>query len=382
VLKKTARLALLLFLTPGSAWAARPELERELDSLVTLFYDMNFDAARAAADALAKKHPGHPAGPFYQSVTTYQHWIAEGMRSQETYRAFEASLDAAQSSAGILLQTDPAEGHYYLGAADGFRARALAGQRRYFKAVTKAASAVKHLKEALRRDPGLEDARLGLGMYHYFASRMPGGAKPFAHLLFGERGNRNLGLQELWRVARSTGAARMEARSMLSMILAKDDEANWAGAERILAELCISFPHNPIYRLRRAYVAQRRGDFDAAISLSDPDGTWIKTLHPSVRAPARNWALYRAAESLLMQGRLEEAGRRLANIDDKNLPRGLEDWVLLRRGNLADASGHRGEADSLYERLKDKNPSALARRFREERFPKGPRDVAPFFAGY
>src|SRR4051812_45477436 len=86
------------------AQAAPPALERELAGVVDLFYDMRFDEARASADRLIARHPGHPAGPFYRSVSTYQRWIAEGMRSTETYRSFEADNDASRAAAEALLR--------------------------------------------------------------------------------------------------------------------------------------------------------------------------------------------------------------------------------------------------------------------------------------
>ena len=211
---------------------------------------------------------------------------------------------------------------------------------------------------------------------------MPAGAKPLAYLLVGEGADRKLGLKELWSVAETTGTARMEARSVLAVILSKDDEADWPGAEKLLAELTSRYPHNPIYRLRRAYVAERRGDFDAAVSLADPDGKWFLTLHPSVRTPARAWALYRAAESRLLQGRAAETAGWLTALDSVPHPRGMKDWVLLRRANLLDSQGKIAEADELYGRVKDKSPAALAARFRKERYPAGPKDASPFFTGY
>ncbi len=373
---------LLLFALALPAAAAPPEMERELAGVVDLFYDMQFDQARAASDALAALRPDHPAGPFYRSVSSYQRWIAEGMRSAATYRAFQADNDAAEHAARALMRSNPAEAHYYLGAALGFRARANAAQRNFLRALPDGASAIRHLKKALALDPALSDARLGMGMYHYFAARMPAAAKPFASLLIGESADRALGLAELWSVAKSTGIARMEARSILSVILSKDDEADWAGAEMLLAELSARYPHNPIYRLRRAYVAERRGDFDAAVALADPNGLWFESLHPTVRAPARAWALYRAAENRLLQDRPAETAGWLAALDTMPHPRGMKDWVLLRRANLLDAQGKVREADKLYERINDKTPATLAARFRAERYPAGPRDAAPFFTGY
>jgi len=372
----------VLLLLAAPAPAAPPEIERELAGVVDMFYDMQFDKARAAADALAARHPSHPAGAFYRGVSSYQRWVAEGMRSTGTYRAFEADNEAAEKAARALMKTNPAEAHYYLGATLGFRARANAAQKKYFRALPDGSAAVKHLKQALALDPALSDARLGMGMYHYFAARMPSGAKPFAYLLVGEGADRKRGLEELWSVAETTGIARMEARSVLATILSKEEESDWAKAETLLAELSARYPHNPIFRLRRAYVAERRGDFDAAVALADPDGKWISTLHPSVRSPARAWALYRAAESRLLQGRAAEAKAWLFALDSLPHPRGMKDWVLLRRANLLDSEGKPAEADAFYNRIKDKQASALAHRFKSDRYPRGPKDTAPFFTGY
>ncbi len=374
--------ALLFFALALPAKAASPAFQNELAGVIDQFYDMQFDKARAAAQDLAVKRPTHPAGVFYRGVSTFQRWIAEGMRSTETYHAFEVDNEASEKLSLALMKTNPAEAHYYLGATLGFRSRGYAAQKKFFRAFPDGASAVKHLKKALALDPSLTDARLGMGMYHYFAARMPSGAKPFAYLLIGESPDRKLGLEEIWSVAHSTGISRMEARSVLATILSKDDEADYAKAEELLAELNGRYPHNPIYRLRRAFVAEKLGNFDAAVKLADPDGPWFETLHPSVRGPARAWSLYRATECRLLQGRPVEAGLWLDALEKLAHPRGMKDWVVLRRANILDSQGRKAEADELYGRVSDKVPSALAERFRKARYPAGPKDAAPFFTGY
>jgi tetratricopeptide (TPR) repeat protein len=373
---------LITALLAAPAAAARPEIESELVPIVDLFYDLDFDRAGAAVDALESRRPGHPAPPFYRAVVHYQRWIAEGMGGDGQWSAVERQLDAAQAAAEALLKTDPASGHYYLGATKGFRARGLAARKRFAAALPSAVSAVKHLKTALALDPSLEDARLGLGMYHYFAERMPAGAKPVAYLLIGEGGDRKKGLEELWRVANSTGAARMEARSVLSMILAKDDEADYEGSERLLVELATRYPRNPIYRLRRVFVAQKRGDHDAAIALADAEGKWPAALHPSIRPLAQAWARYRTAESHLLHGRHHQAEPFLARLETAPLPKGLRDWVIIRRGNLLDAEGRREEALAQYRRVEDRRAKKAAKAFVKDPYPRGPREPAPFFTGY
>jgi hypothetical protein len=353
-------LAFLLLLAAPAAAAARPEeaLRAEVSAIVDLFYGHDFDKAAPAAAALEARHPGHPAGPLFQAVVKYQRWVAEGLKDDGSWDAVDRDLTRAQNAATAMEKTSPAESNYYLGAALGFRARGLAARKHYFRALPAATSSLHHLKLALALDPTLEDARLGLGMYHYFAARMPGPAKPFARLLTGEPGDRDLGLSELWSVANSSGVARMEARAVLSMILSKSDEADWGGAEKLLSELMTRYPRNPVYRLRRAYVAERRGDWVQAAALADPDGAWIGALHPGLRENARAWSLYRAAECALFQGRPAEAARLLARLDERRAPKGLRDWILLRRANAAEARGRRDASWT------------------------GARDVAPFFSGY
>lgn len=343
--------AALLCAAPAFAGdAGEAALRAEAAAIVDLFYGHDFDKAGPAADQLAARHRGHPAGPLFQAIVAYQRWMAEGLREDGSWERIDGLLTHAADDAAALEKTAPAEAHYYRGAALGFRARGLAARRKFVRALPDAANSVRQLRQALDLDPTLEDARLGLGMYHYFAARMPTAAKPLARLLVGEPPDREAGLAELWTVARSSGIARMEARAVLSMILSKDDEADWTGAETLLAELMTRYPRNPLYRLRRTFVAERRGDWDAAVALADPDGAWVGMLHPGLREDARAWARYRAGEARLLQGRRDEALRFLTPIDAKKAPKGLAPWLKRRRAELK--AGARG------------------------------REVAPYFSGY
>jgi hypothetical protein len=376
--------AAAFFLVGRLAAAPRPDdgVKTEISAIVDLFYGHDFERAAPAAAALTARHPGHPAGPLLEGIVAYQRWVAEGLRGENEWKAVDRELSLAISEAEAFDQVSPAESNYYLGAALGFRARGLAAQHRFIRAVPDAASSLKHLKKALELDPSLTDALLGLGMYHYFAARMPPAARPFARLLTGESGDRERGLAELRSVADSTGAARMEARAVLSSILSKNDEADWTGAEKLLAELMTRYPRNPLYRLRRAYVAERLGDLDRAAALADPDGAWIAALHPGLRDNARAWARYRLAEIRLTQGRDDEAEKFLDLLDTKKAPRGLADWIWLRRANLDDARGRRGAAEAAYAQIKEREAGADAKLFLKTPFPGGPRDFAPYFSGY
>jgi hypothetical protein len=381
------RTVLAAVLLAGSAFAAAPAargdgLTGEVSAIIDLFYGHDFERAAPAAAALEARHPGHPAGPLFRAIVEYQRWTAGGLTDETAWKSVDADLSRAVTMARAMEKSSPAQSHYYLGAALGFRARGLAAQHHFVAAVSDASASLKNLKTALALDPSLTDAELGLGMYHYFAARMPAAAKPFARMLVGEGGDRARGLDELWTVANSSGIARMEARAVLSMILSKDDEADWAGADRLLAELMARYPRNPVYRLRRSYVAERRGDWDQAAALADPDGAWLNAVNAGLRERTRAWAQYRAAEARLLQGRPDEAAKRLAALDERRAPKGLGDWIRLRRANLDDARGRRAEARAGYGSITEKAAGAAARGFLDKAFPDGPRTVAPFFSGY
>lgn len=375
--------ALLLAVLLGApASAAPPEVEKELAAAVGSLYDLEWDAAEAACAAFGRKHPGHPGAHFYAAVTAYQRWIAEGMVSTATYDAASRRLERTIEAAEKVLPSDPALGHYYLGAAKGFQARAYAGKRRFMKAVPAASSAVRHLNKALELDPALDDAALGLGMYHYFGARMPAGAKPFASLLAGEAPDKDKGLALLRRVAASTGTAREEARSVLAMVLSREGAEGWPEAEKLLAELMKRHPRNPLFRLRRAWLATQRGEHERAVALYDAEGAWPDVFPEPVRSRSRAWALYRAAEVRVLQNKGAQAERLLRRLDGLTLPRGMKDWALLRAGNAADLRGDRDAARRHYRAVEDKRARELAKRFLKQPWPAGPKELMPFFTGY
>jgi len=303
------------------------------------------------------------------------------MRSTDTYRAFEADLDAAEAAAKAMLSAKPAEAHYYLGATLGFRARANAGQKRFFRALPDAVSALRHLKKALALDPALSDARLGLGMYHYFAARMPAGAKPLARLLVGEGADRKT------RPGRAVERGPVERdRAHGGAVDAVGDPLQGrrgrlgrrrAPARRAHGPLSAQSDLPTAPRLRRRAPRRLRRGPRARRS----DGKWFASLHPSVRSPARAWALY-APRMPPPAGPRADTARWLAELETATHPKGLKDWILLRRANFLDSLGKNAEADALYDRVKDKTPAALAARFKKDRYPGGPKDAAPFFTGY
>ncbi|TBR20974.1 hypothetical protein EPO15_11510 [bacterium] len=324
--------ALALTLLLAAPASAADPVEAEMSGVVDLFYGLRFAEARAAAAAAQARHPGHPAPAFYASVVAFQELLAGLGVSTAPLAAFDAEALKAAAAAEAWGSTSPATSEYYQGAVHGFAARADFATKGPMAAAGSARRAVKHLKRAMELDPSREDGYLGLGMYEYYVGQAPFYARPFAFALIGVWGNESKGLAHLERASRSEGPARMEARSALSAIYASDRQRRWDDAEALLKELVERYPGNPLYRLRRAYVALRRGAWGEAKAAADPDGPWLEQVPAPLRSRAKAAALYRAAEAELMAGRFDEAAVLLSRLEGLELPPGLAEWAKRRKG--------------------------------------------------
>ncbi|MBI5623308.1 MAG: hypothetical protein HY924_05980 [Elusimicrobia bacterium] len=373
-------LAWLLLAGLASAAPVSPSsdpVNKELAEVIDLFYDIRTGPALAAVQAVERRHPGHPAGPFYQAVVHYERALFEDPVQPRTLEAFEVQTGRCIAAAEAALSSSPALGHYYLGAGYGFRARVRAHQRRMRDALSDGKKAMRHIKAAVAEDPGIEDAYLGLGIYNYFTSRLPAAAKPFAFLLTGLWPDRKKGIEQIRRAAEKGTLARVEASTVLAAVYSSEKEKRWDEADSLLAPLMERYPGNPYFRLRRIYVAEKAGRWDEALTWTDPDGKWLERLVPEVREKTSASVRYRAAEALMLSGRPEEARKHLDAMAGLAIPTRLKAWTALRMANLLQLDGRHEEAEELFSAISEDTAKKAAQNFRKEPYPKGPKTVAP-----
>ncbi|MBI5202527.1 MAG: hypothetical protein HY925_13130 [Elusimicrobia bacterium] len=296
-------LALLAALSLTTTASADP-IRARLSSIVDSFYDLRLEEAAERAREIERDYPGHPAGPFYVAMASYQRSLVESPASTATLAAFEDGLKRTEAVCEMIRAREPQTAERYLGAAYGFHARSHVARRNWMSAIKKARKAIDHLHKAAALDPKDDDVQLGIGMYDYFLSRTP---SLVAYLFVGMRGNRERGLKELERAAQSDGPSRMEARAVLAAIYGSEREKRWDEAKVYLDELRARYPGNPLYRLRAAVTASRRGEYASAREIAAPDGPWIDRLAPFIRERARVEAQRRVEESKEL-----EAGKKKA----------------------------------------------------------------------
>lgn len=290
--------------------AAAETLDVRLTRVVESFYDLRFADALAGAESVEHDFPGNPAGPFFRGLVYYQRALVEDPASAETLKSFEEQIQKTIKACEAYASKEPAISALYKGAAIGFSARALFAQKKFPSAIFQVRKAIKHLKRAVELDGALEDAYLGLGMYHYFLSRVPSAFKPMAYLMAGMKGDRKLGLSQIQRAAESRGPTRMEARAVLAAIYGSKWENRWDESDKISAELMTRYPRNPRFRLRRAHLAVRRGQWDKAAELLDPQGAWLEAVDIAVRERARQEVRFRFEEAgAIKAGKLKKPRR-------------------------------------------------------------------------
>ena len=105
------------------------------------------------------------------------------------------------------------------------------------------------LLEALKLDPSLTDAYLGLGIYNYFVDTLPTIVKMLRFLIGLPGGDRELGIQQMEKVARQGDLARGEAKFYLAKDYSRRSEQQYAKSLELFQELSTEYPMNLLWKL-------------------------------------------------------------------------------------------------------------------------------------
>ena len=158
-----------------------PSLAQKLDMVVidsllqnATVYTLNQDYERAltiSADIIARA-PEQPLGHLFHAATLQSRMLDFENTADE--EAFMKHLKACRQLSENLLRRNPdhAHAHFWLGSAYGYESFYLGKKRRYLEAVHLGWKTIQHLETAVRLDPKLYDAYLGIGTYKYYRSKM------------------------------------------------------------------------------------------------------------------------------------------------------------------------------------------------------------------
>jgi tetratricopeptide (TPR) repeat protein len=191
-------------------------------------YHLQYDQARKLFIQHTEANPKDPAGYFYKTAADWWQLAQQFDKDLPDIRArlekdYQATVQVAEE---LLKSTDDpqikAQACLYMGGAQGLKGRWLVTQKQWVKAYFLGKNGHKMLKRALKYDPTLYDAYLGLGIYDYFTDTLGGAQKVLAALLI--RGDRQRGLKQLQWAIEKGQHARVEAMMFLIEIYTWEED--------------------------------------------------------------------------------------------------------------------------------------------------------------
>lgn len=164
------------------------------------------------------------------------------------------------SEARIRAEQDVARSVLYEGMAYGLEAR-LSGMRGKDLSTTRAGKKMRALLlSALKLDPRLADAYLGLGTYNYFIDTLPPAIKLLRVLGNVPGGNRELGMQQIQQASEKGDLVRGEAKFFLAKNYSRGTEKKYRQSLELFQELARDYPHNPLWTLLSADMQLHSGN--------------------------------------------------------------------------------------------------------------------------
>lgn len=213
---------------------------RGLDCL----YRLDFDGSEKVFVEAMKAHPGDPVYSLGAAVTAW--WRLENdfvPAGSPEEKAFFAAVSAAikdakrESRSGVK-----AEGYLYLGAAYGLRGRREAAHHQWLSAYLDGRKAYRNERKAVKLDPDLADAYLGIGAFDYYVATLSRFVRLF---VFTKVSDKSQGLEEL-RVAAEHGRFSGVAAKLVLVGIDWTFEKKPKEAWEILEELHERYPDSPL----------------------------------------------------------------------------------------------------------------------------------------
>jgi tetratricopeptide (TPR) repeat protein len=123
------------------------------------------------------------------------------------------------------------------------------------------------LLQALKLDPNLTDAYLGIGIYNYFVDTLPTIIKLLKFLILLPGGDRELGLQQLETAARKGDLTRGEAMFYLAKDFSRTNERQYSKSLALFQELAAEYPDHQLWKLVEGSLLIRLGRTQEGVAL-------------------------------------------------------------------------------------------------------------------
>jgi tetratricopeptide (TPR) repeat protein len=243
---------------------------------IHMMMDGDLDGAIEVFQQIEQKDPDSPLGYvleanatwwkiYYYSANLIDPDVFDVAKMEATpYDSHFEDLDrVAMQKAEVRIRAhqDVARSLLYEGFAYALRAR-LDGLHDRDLPTARAGKKMRTLLlEALRHDPSLTDAYLGVGIYNYFVDTLPGIVKFLSIFIGLPGGSRTEGLRQLQLCAEKGELGGPEARFYLAKDFSRGSERQYEKSLRLFSELQEEFPHNSLWPMLVGSLHCRLGNF-------------------------------------------------------------------------------------------------------------------------
>lgn len=257
-------LVILLLLCPSSFsqeyldYQSPPIKSIILEGIQASFQE-NYPLAESKFDTLTQIAPQDPAGYFFKAALYHAQMIdyENNFREEEFYDQVDVAKKLARKR--LKKEKNDAWSYLILGNAYGAKAVYEAKKGSWWAGLNEGLRAKSFLKEAIKRDPELYDAYVGLGSYHFWASVM---TKAFWWLPFvGD--NREQGIAEMkLAYEKSTFSQAASASGLIWMYIRQEE---YDQAISLAQKMQSQYPRGKSFLWALAEAYYDKGDWNNAL---------------------------------------------------------------------------------------------------------------------
>ncbi len=234
-----------------------PGVQIEATEAINLLYNYKFSEAQREFRWLQYRYPKHPMPHFLMGLAEW--WKIVPNTDNEAYdNRLLAHMDSCIYLAEKLYEEkeNKVEPAFFLSAAYAFKGRLYSERKQWAKATFAGKNALKYLEKSKGYGDLSPELLFGDGVYNYYSEWIPKEypiLKPV--LIFFQKGNKKLGIQQLEKVANNAFYTRVEARYFLLQIYSMENQ--YAKAYDMAKYMWQTYPDNPYferYFCRSAFV--------------------------------------------------------------------------------------------------------------------------------
>lgn len=225
-------------------------------------YNLELAHADQLFDEASGLEPLHPRPYLGKAMISFWRFLLN--KHEDDKDKFLALADRTISAAEEYEDRygEDADVKVCLGTIYGYRSFVYGRSKSYLKGAWDGKKSYDYFYDALKLDPKIYDAYLGIGLFHYFVTFIP---KPLQWVVsvMGVTGDSKVGLKEI-RVASQRGTfAKTEAQYYIAQFLPWQ-EGEFETSEQILVGLHEQFPSNTLLTFTLAVWEMKRGDIRSA----------------------------------------------------------------------------------------------------------------------